>query len=99
MAEECFKIDGVAIAAPETYKPVFSTTSTKSTKRDVSAGYISWGHSIVTDPWGRVIDMLDEKKGILLAELDMDYEEQVREELPLLKSRRKDMYKLEKLCK
>lgn len=34
MAEECFKIDGVAIAAPETYKPVFSTTSTKSTKRD-----------------------------------------------------------------
>lgn len=67
--------------------------------RDVSAGYISWGHSIVTDPWGRVIDMLDEKKGILLAELDMDYEEQIREELPLLKSRRKDMYKLEKLCK
>ena len=67
--------------------------------RDVSAGYISWGHSLVTDPWGRVIDMLDEKKGILLAELDMDYEEQVREELPLLKSRRKDMYKLEKLCK
>ena len=67
--------------------------------RDVSAGYISWGQSIVTDPWGRVIDMLDEKKGILLAELDMDYEEQVREELPLLKSRRKDMYKLEKLCK
>lgn len=62
--------------------------------RDVSAGYISWGHSIVTDPWGRVIDMLDEKKGILLAELDMDYEEQVREELPLLKSRRKDIYQL-----
>ena len=62
--------------------------------RDVSAGYISWGHSIVTDPWGRVIDMLDEKKGILLAELDLDYEEQVREELPLLKSRRKDIYQL-----
>ena len=62
--------------------------------RDVSAGYISWGHSIVTDPWGRVIDMLDEKKGILLAELDMDYEEQIREELPLLKSRRKDIYQL-----
>ena len=62
--------------------------------RDVSAGYISWGHSIVTDPWGRVTDMLDEKKGILLTELDMDYEEQVREELPLLKSRRKDIYQL-----
>lgn len=67
--------------------------------RDESAGYISWGHSIVTDPWGRVIDMLDEKDGVLLTELDLDYEEQVREELPLLKSRRKDMYRLEKLCK
>ena len=62
--------------------------------RDVSAGYISWGHSIVTDPWGRVSGMLDENEGILLAELDMDYEEQVREELPLLKSRRKDIYQL-----
>lgn len=67
--------------------------------REVSASYISWGHSIVTDPWGAVINMLDEKEGVLLAELDMDYEEQVREELPLLKSRRKDMYQLEKLCK
>ena len=67
--------------------------------RDESAGYIFWGHSIVTDPWGRVIDMLDEKEGVLLTELDLDYEEQVREELPLLKSRRKDMYRLEKLCK
>lgn len=67
--------------------------------RDESAGYISWGHSIVTDPWGRVIDMLDEKEGVLLTELDLDYEEQVREELPLLKSMRKDMYRLEKLCK
>lgn len=62
--------------------------------RDVSAGYISWGHSIVTDPWGRVTGMLDENEGILLAELDMDYEEQVREELLLLKSRRKDIYQL-----
>ena len=62
--------------------------------RDVSAGYISWGHSIVTDPWGRVTGMLDENEGILLAELDMDYEEQVREELTLLKSRRKDIYQL-----
>ena len=64
--------------------------------RDVSAGYISWGHSLVTDPWGRVTGMLDENEGILLAELDMDYEEQVREELPLLKSRRKDIYQLAK---
>ncbi len=67
--------------------------------RDVSSGYVSWGHSIVTDPWGRVMNMLDEKEGILLAELDLDYEDDVRNQLPLLKSRRHDMYNLEKLCK
>lgn len=41
--------------------------------------------------------MLDEKEGVLTAELDLDYEAQVREELPLLKSRRNDMYRLEKI--
>lgn len=66
--------------------------------RDSSTGYTSWGHSVVTNPWGAVVNMLDEKEGVLLAELDLDYEEQVREELPLLKSRRQDMYSLEKLC-
>ena len=63
--------------------------------RDVAADYKSWGHSIITDPWGTVIGMLDEKEGVLTAELDLDYEAQVREELPLLKSRRNDMYRLE----
>lgn len=65
--------------------------------RDVAADYKSWGHSIITDPWGTVIGMLDEKEGVLTAELDLDYEAQVREELPLLKSRRNDMYRLEKI--
>ena len=32
--EESFTVDGVAIAATSTYKPVFATTSTKSSKRD-----------------------------------------------------------------
>nr|DAZ16328.1 MAG TPA: hypothetical protein [Caudoviricetes sp.] len=31
---ECFKIDGIAIAAPSGYKPVFSTTSTEDSDRD-----------------------------------------------------------------
>ena len=43
--------------------------------------------------------MLDEKEGVLMAELDLDYEDDVRDQLPLLKSRRHDMYKLEKFCK
>ena len=63
------------------------------------AGYISWGHSIFTDPWGRVVDMLDEKEGILIGEVDLDYENEIREQLPLLKARRNDVYQLKKLVK
>ena len=33
MAEEQFKIDNVVIRAPDSYKPVFATTSTEDSKR------------------------------------------------------------------
>ena len=62
--------------------------------RDVQAGYISWGHSIVTDPWGKVMKQLDEKEGILIEEIDLDREDQIREQLPLLKHRKCEMYHL-----
>ena len=38
---------------------------------------------------------MDEKEGYRLVELDLDYLEKVRRELPLLKHRRTDVYKLE----
>ena len=65
--------------------------------RNPKAGYISWGHSIFTDPWGRVVDMLDEKDGIFIGEVDLDYENEIREQLPLLKARRNDVYQLKKI--
>lgn len=63
--------------------------------RDTQAGYISWGHSIVTDPWGKVMKQLDEKEGILIEEIDLDREDQIREQLPLLKHRKFEMYHLQ----
>ena len=60
--------------------------------RNVQAGYISWGHSIVTDPWGQVRNQLDEKEGILIEEINLEREEQIREQLPLLKHRRIELY-------
>ena len=64
--------------------------------RNPADSYISWGHSIFTDPWGRVVDMLDEKEGILIGEVNLDYENEIREQLPLLKARRNDVYGREK---
>ena len=64
--------------------------------RDMSAVYHSWGHSIVTDPWGAVVSHMDEKEGLRLTEIDIDLVSEVREQLPLLKHRRGDIYSLEK---
>ena len=65
--------------------------------RDPSTGYTSWGHSILTDPWGQVVKELDEKEGILLETIDLEHEDAVRQQLPLLKHRRQDLYRLEKV--
>ena len=65
--------------------------------RDMNAGYHSWGHSIVADPWGKVLMEMDEKPDVKIVELDLGEVSRVREELPLLKHRRKDLYKLSQI--
>ena len=58
------------------------------------AGYVSYGHSVITDPWGRVIMQMDEKEGHNITEIDLDYIDEVRQRLPLLSARRTDIYSL-----
>jgi len=63
--------------------------------REEGAFYISWGHSIVTDPWGQVASQMDEKQGVSVTEMDLARIREVREQLPLLRHRRTDVYTLE----
>jgi predicted amidohydrolase len=63
--------------------------------REEGASYTSWGHSIVADPWGQVASQMDEKQGVRVTELDLDRVREVREQLPLLRHRRTDVYSLE----
>jgi predicted amidohydrolase len=65
--------------------------------RDEQASYVAYGHSMLVDPWGRVVESLDEKEGIIIAEIDQDRLEQVRNELPLLKHRRTDLYEIREI--
>ena len=65
--------------------------------RDPDSSYISWGHSIAVDPWGTILTQMDEKEGIRIVELDLDYADKVRRELPLLAHRRTDLYELKRL--
>jgi len=62
--------------------------------RDPGASYAGYGHSIITDPWGRVLMQMDEKEGCAVTEIDIDYTDEVRERLPLLSARRTDIYDL-----
>ncbi|MBR7045708.1 MAG: carbon-nitrogen hydrolase family protein, partial [Lachnospiraceae bacterium] len=54
-----------------------------SPARDEEASYRAYGHSIVTDPWGRVVCQLDHEEGILEADLDLDLTDLVRRQIPL----------------
>ena len=65
-----------------------------SPARDLDASYHSWGHSIVCDPWGTVLSQLDENEDIQITEIDLAKVLQTREQLPLLKHRRTDLYHL-----
>ncbi len=60
-------------------------------------GYISYGNSIITSPWGEVLGKLDEKEGMLIQDIDLDRVDAVREQLPLIKQRRTDIYSLKKV--
>ena len=63
--------------------------------RDPSSGYTSWGHSIAVSPWGDILGQMDEREGCMIHTLDLERAGEVRNQLPLLKHRRKDMYRLE----
>ena len=58
------------------------------------ASYHSYGHSIVTNPWGEVIAEASEKEELIICEIDLDEIKKVREELPILKNKREDLYRV-----
>ena len=48
-------------------------------------GRRTWGHSMLIDPWGKIVDVLDEGPGVVGGALDMDFMQQVRDSLPALR--------------
>ena len=58
------------------------------------ASYHSYGHSIITNPWGEVIAQASEKESLIISEIDLSEIKKVREELPLLKNKRDELYEV-----
>ena len=52
-----------------------------------SAKRSSFGHSVIIDPWGAVVAQCGEGQGIAVAEIDLDYLEKVRRDMPVWEHR------------
>ena len=65
--------------------------------RDLTANYHSYGHSIVTTPWGEVLDQLSFDDELMINTIETTKIKEIRDQLPLLKHRRQDLYVCEKI--
>jgi len=63
-----------------------------SPARDMGAEYHAWGHSLIVDPNADVLGQLDEKEGILVAELSGERLDHIRKAIPVYTQRRFDVY-------
>ena len=63
-----------------------------SPARDEEGVYVAYGNSCIATPWGEFAAHADEKECIIYADIDFDYVDSIREQLPLLKHRRPELY-------
>lgn len=64
-----------------------------SPARDMEGVYQAYGSSCIATPWGEFLAKADEKECIVYGDIDLEYVESIRQQLPLLKHRREEIYK------
>ncbi len=63
-----------------------------SPARDPSASYVAYGNSMVSSPWGTILCRAGEGEEVVYADIELPEVGRVRNELPLLKHRRPEVY-------
>jgi predicted amidohydrolase len=53
-----------------------------------NAKRVTYGHACIVDPWGHVLAEVGDREGLAVAELDFDYQDRLRVELPALEHRK-----------
>lgn len=64
-----------------------------SPARNEELSYVAYGNSMIVGPWGDILARADEDEEIIYADIDMKIVDRVRNELPIIKNRRDDIYK------
>jgi predicted amidohydrolase len=54
--------------------------------------YVAWGHSMIVDPWGKILAQAHENEEIIYSKISEDAINSVREQIPILKNKRGDIY-------
>lgn len=55
-------------------------------------GKVSYGHSMIVDPWGTVLARAADAEAVIVADLDLEAVDRVRASIPSLANRRADVY-------
>lgn len=63
-----------------------------SPARNPDSSYHAYGHSLVVDPWGKVVAEAGKSEEVLTVDIDLRAVEETRRRLPLLETRRPDVY-------
>ncbi|HUG15956.1 MAG TPA: carbon-nitrogen hydrolase family protein [Thermomicrobiales bacterium] len=57
------------------------------------SGWLSYGRSMIVDPWGTVLSTAPDGAGVIVWECDLQQIERIRQELPSLENRRPSAYR------
>lgn len=63
-----------------------------SPARDEGASYVAWGHSMLVDPLGKVVAATEAGEDIVFGDVDLEHLESVRNQIPITKQKRNDIY-------
>ncbi|XP_015173290.1 PREDICTED: omega-amidase NIT2 [Polistes dominula] len=55
-------------------------------------GYIAWGHTQLTNPWGEILHELDSTEDMIVSDIDLKVVDEVRAQIPIFSQRRTDLY-------
>lgn len=62
-----------------------------SPARNQNSSYKAYGHSMIVNPWGKIIKEASHSEQILYGSIDLDYLGKIRSELPVLKHKRENI--------
>ncbi|XP_078088997.1 omega-amidase NIT2 [Mustelus asterias] len=66
-----------------------------SPARNENDSYVAWGHSSIVNPWGEVITKAGPEETIVYADIDLKYLSDIRQQIPILKQKRNDLYSVQ----